>query len=62
MGLCKSLFINLIYMTETIKDPPTITNVGVIQTIRNYNYDINQVVIERQVNGKTVSQETFYLD
>lgn len=49
-------------MKETIKDPPTITNVGVIQTIRNYNYDINQVVIERQVNGKTVSQETFYLD
>lgn len=47
---------------ETIAEKPVLTAQGVIQTIRNYNYDANQVIIERQINGKTVSKETFYLD
>lgn len=47
---------------ETIYETPVLTAQGVIQTVRNYNYDNNQVIIERQVNGKTVSSETFYMD
>lgn len=49
-------------MIETIVEKPMITEVGVIQTFRNYDYDNNRVIIERQINGKTVSTETFYMD
>ena len=47
---------------KTVYETPVLTAQGVIQTVRNYNYDNNEVIIERQINGKTVSSETFYMD
>lgn len=47
---------------ETTIESTTITPMGVLQSVRTYDYENNQVIIERQLDGKTIASETFYLD
>lgn len=49
-------------MTETITDAPVLTALGVLQTIREYDYDNSKINVIRLFNNQEVSRETFYLD
>lgn len=47
---------------EIVEEKPVLTQTGVLQTIRNYDYEKGIVILERKFNGKTISTETFYID
>lgn len=47
---------------ETIEEKPVLTQMGILQTVRNYDYEKGIMILERKFNGKTVSTETFYID
>lgn len=47
---------------EIVEEKPVLTQTGILQTFRNYDYEKGIMILERKFNGETVSTETFYID